>query len=519
MKPKANKLIYPALVVLIFALGLFSSCGQNRLKTDEKSLTKQILTEEEQLAHEAKLRAECEKQLADSIAKLPRGFQFQEERGIDPERPPMIIDIANSLDNIKDLKLSDVATDIKYIRLEAVPDPNLPRNMKYKYYTMDNYIVAANLYGIHLFSKEGQYIRTVVINELTGVEYDEKNDYLRFWNDYKLVGGGTSVWARGNSLFYTYSNNITGQQYIMEYDCTEDQPLSDSGFNPENTTRITGLGKVLIDMNHGNTTPPAPRKHQGMFSMNLDYFYFRMGAFSPDRNSYIKKMTGNNMMGIMYTQGDTLALFSKFEQIMNYTKSMMRSTDYGAQYQKNGCYFFRSDFNDTIFQVIPPNRLLPVYVLNLGNYKVSKQEGVDPGFDLTGKIIPLEFADTKKYLFLSFSKDSYDCPNTRKNKSLKYYQAVYSKEKGELQIINNDPTHYDAPVLENNIDGGLPVWPQSYKIGSRGEILISLKGTELKNHLKSALFKNATAPENQKDKLSQFANSVNDEDDLLMIVK
>jgi uncharacterized membrane protein YciS (DUF1049 family) len=58
---------------LLIAMILCTSCNSNRLKTDEKSLAKQILTEEQQLAHEAELRAEREKQLADSIAKLPKG--------------------------------------------------------------------------------------------------------------------------------------------------------------------------------------------------------------------------------------------------------------------------------------------------------------------------------------------------------------------------------------------------------------------------------------------------------------
>jgi len=510
---------YNHLTYLIIILAFFISCHRNRLKTDEKVLKGQILTEEEQLSYEAELRAEREKQLADSLARLPKKFRFPEDRSIDANKPPKVIDIAGSLNNVKNLKLSDVATEIEYIKLEPVADQTTPNEMKYKYYLMDNYLVALNLFGIHLYNKEGKFIRTIVKNELTGASYDPKRDYLAFYNDYTLVGGGSSVWGYGNTLFYPYSNNITGQNYIMEYDCTSEPSLQNSKVDTENPNQINGLGKVMVDLRHGNTQPPPARSHQGMFSMNSDYFYFRMGVFSLDRNSYITRMNGNYMMGIMSTQGDTLALFSKLEQVKNYTKSMMRGTDHGTQYQKNGYYFFRSDFNDTIFQVLPPNRLLPVYVLNLGSYKVSKQDGVDPGFDLTGKIIPLEFADTKKYLFISFSKDSYDCPNTRKNKSLKYYQAVYSKETGELQIIDNDPTNYDAPILENDIDGGMPVWPQSYKVGSRGEILISLMGEELKNHLKSDRFKNSTAPAANKEKLKQVALQANDDDQILMIVK
>jgi hypothetical protein len=436
-----------------------------------------------------------------------------------PEKPPVVINIAESLDNISDLKLSDVASDIKYIHIEPVPDSSLPRNLKYKYYLMDNYLVAVNIYGTHLFTKEGKFIRSIVKNQLTGVDFDEKNNRLSFWNDYTQVGGGTSIWARGNSLFYLYINNITGQQYIMEYDCSKDQPIPVNTFDPENRDKITGLGQVLIDMNHGKTTAPMPRKHQGMWSMSPEGMYERLGIFSPDRNTYINTLHGKYMLGIIGKQGDTLATFTKLEQIKNYTKSLKRGTDGGTQYEIHGNLYFRTNFNDTVFQVIPPNRLQPVYVLNLGKYKVGIQEGVDPDASLEGKIIPQEWAETKNYIFMTFTKDSYDCPNTRKNKSVKIYHAVFSKANHKLQIIKSDPTDYSAPILDNNLDGGPSVWPLSYSIGSKGEIMLSLKGSELKSEVKSDRFQKSIAPADKKEKLKQLANSVADQDDILMIVQ
>ena len=140
----------------------------------KKKLVNQILTEEEQLAQQETKRVELEKQLADSIAKLPKGFRFKEERGIDAQKPPLVIDIAGSLNNIADKQLSDVALDIKYVRLEPIPDADLPRNQKYKFYLMDNHLIAANLYGIHQFTKDGKFVKTIVKNQLTGVDYDEK---------------------------------------------------------------------------------------------------------------------------------------------------------------------------------------------------------------------------------------------------------------------------------------------------------------------------------------------------------
>jgi hypothetical protein len=169
--------------------------------------------------------------------------------------------------------------------------------------------------------------------------------------------------------------------------------------------------------------------------------------------------------------------------------------------------------------VIPPNRLLPIYVLKLGSYKVYKQLGVDPDFKLTGKIIPGEWAETKDYIFMTYSKDDYDCQVTRKKKSVKIYHAIYSKLNHQLSVIKSDPYDYTPEILKNNFDGGIPVWPSSYMIGNNGEMLISLKGKELKDRVKSEQFKVSKAPDAKKKELENLAGIVSNNEDILMIVK
>jgi len=505
--------------LLCTIVALFFCCGGNRMKNNEKALVKQILTEEEQLAKETSVRVEHEKQLADSIAKLPKGLRVKAERSVDPQALPIVIDIAGNLNSIRDFKLSHVASDIKYIRMETIPNPSISNGMKFKYYLMDNYIIAVNLFGIHQFSKEGKYIRTVVKNEFTGLYYDKRKNQIINFEDYTMIGGGTSVWAKGDKLFYPYSNNITNQEYIMEYDCSSDQTsIADNTINTENSNRITGLGKVLFDRNQGKTLPPAPRFHYNSFANTKEYIYKKMEVFAPDRSNYLLQMKGKYMMGILGSNGDTLATFAKYESYKNITSSLILETDLGTRYEKGGNLFFRSEFNDTIFQVIPPNRILPVYVFHLGQYKTSMQEGVDASVSLEGKIILQDFADANKYVFFTFTKDSYDCTNARRKKIVKLYHAIFSKESRKMFIVDSKPTDYDAPILINDIDGGLPVWPDSYMIGKNGEMLVALQGEELKSHIQSDLFKTSVAQANKKEKLKQLAESVNSADEILMIV-
>ena len=118
-----------------------------------------------------------------------------------------------------------------------------------------------------------------------------------------------------------------------------------------------------------------------------------------------------------------------------------------------------------------------------------------------------------------YTKDDYDCQVTRKKKTVKIYHAIYSKLNHQLSVIESDPYDYTPEILKNNIDGGLAVWPSSYMIGNNGEMLISLKGTELKNRINTEQFKVSKAPEAKKKELERMARAVSNNEDILMIVK
>jgi hypothetical protein len=504
-----NLLIISIFLILIINL----SCHRNRLQTNEQELANQILLQEKNETE----KAAREKQLSDSLNRLSNGLHFKEDRSVDPKHTPLNIDIAGSLNNISEIKLSDVASTISYVRIEPVPDSTILKDLKFKYYIIDNYIVALNLYGIHLYSKSGKYLRSIVKNEMSGVMVDA--DRLLFRNDYYLKGGGFSVQAAGDNLFYYYSNNITGQKYLMKYDCSSVQLKPEYKFDPENPDQISGLGEIAIDLNHGNTVPPPPRKHQGMFGGSPEGFFMDLGIYLLDHDSYILPARDEDMLVVLNYRGDTLSEFTRLEKLVNYTEIMQRGTDGGTNYESGGVFFYRPAFNDTVFRINPPNRMIPVYVLKLGEYKVSRQEGVDPGFDLAGRIIPEDWAETENYIFLTFTKDDYDCPDTRRNKTVKIYHAIYSKLNRLLTIIKGDPFNYSPEILENNIDGGVPVWPLSYMISKKGEMMIPLKGSELKERIKSYEFEFSRAPLGKKEDLEKLAVSVSDNEDILMIIK
>jgi hypothetical protein len=309
----------------------------------------------------------------------------------------------------------------------------------------------------------------------------------------------------------------------MEYDCSQMQLQASNTFNPEKPDLIRGLGKPVIDLNHGKKKPEKGNP-QTMMSAGLDYFFDKLGTFMLSKSTYAVPMSnamdtkGKYMLGILNARGDTLTTFRKFEQLTNFTKSVMRNTDMGSNYEYGGKMFIRSAFNDTVFQVIPPNRLLPVYVLKLGKHKLSMQEGEDLDFDLTGKIIPEGWAETKDYVFITFSMNGNDCPNNRKSGKLSTFYAIYSRATRKLTIVRSNPKDYSAEVLLNDLDGGVPVWPLSYQVSSKDELLIPLRGKDLKARVKSDEFRKSKAPSGKKEELIKMAQLVRDNDDILMIV-
>ena len=506
-------------IIFCSLIAVLGGCNGNRLKIDEKKLSREML----QNGNDEKEQLEREKMLADSLKKLPLAFRFKEDRTIDKAHLPILLDIAGNLDHVRDFSLSDVATKITYIRLQKVPDTGFSRIMKYKYYLTDNAIVAINPSGILLYSREGRFIATVVKNQFTGIQITP--EYMSVTGDNTFIGGGTSVWGTGSKLYYKYRNSLTSQSYIMEYDASHPQINLTPRFDPEKPRQIMGQGKAVFDLNYGNKDKPRKGTSNYMWMMSSDFIYHRLGTMMLDHNTYAQlcgnpaEIGGKYMMAIFNQRGDTLTTFTQFEKLNGFTKSVIRGTDGGSQYEINGRFFIRNAFNDTVFCILPPNRLVPVYVLRLGSYKLSKKEGSDPGFDLKGKIIPETWADTKDYIFITFSRDSYNCKNTREKKQLKEYYAIYFKQTRDLYIVKGNPTNYQEDILKNDLDGGLPVWPSSCMLGKKGEILVSLRGKELKDRVKSEQFQRSTATAGKKNELVKFAQSLSDDEDILMIVQ
>ena len=158
------------ILFILLNIILSVSCHHNRLKTNEEKLIEDILKQEKE-SHNANINAQL---IPDTSARGTHSLRYKEDRSVDPSHPPVIIDIAGNLDNIREINLSDVFTEIKYIRIQPPPDSAFKNFVGFRYYLTDNSIIAFNVFGLIHYARDGRYIKTIVKNEFTKIEVTAK---------------------------------------------------------------------------------------------------------------------------------------------------------------------------------------------------------------------------------------------------------------------------------------------------------------------------------------------------------
>ncbi len=492
------------LLLLLILITVFYSCNHNHMKADERSLSKQILTEEEQLAREAELRAEREKQLADSIAKLPKGFRFKEDRSVDSQNPPVIIDVPGTNENIRDFKLSDVASSIKYIKLEAPRDTLLLwtltnfRDKTSSVISDDNHILIQNVYGVTQFSMDGKFQEVVWKNESGIHPYKE---YV-YWNPQELFGvtPDNPVSLFNGNLYLRFQDGAKKQVQMISRKVQNDLVLDRANGQQENQLdTLTGDRLLTIKEKY------VSRKYPLIYGLGQNCWAGIHDTWNAAENGSSFVVFNNN--------GDTLCTVSNPNQIKNWTKTTVRAGEPFTYYYKNHLTFI-GQHADTLFRFIPPNRMLPVYVLDFGKDKVSFLEGLDPGSDLSQKLMLYSIFETDNFIFIRYTKNN-PGPQNLKNKSVAFYNAIFDKTENKLYHF---PGQSLTPVyITNDIDGGISFWPEF--ITPKGNMLMLVTGKELKEYIKSNEFENNDLTAEQRQGQIDKAQVLKNNDIVVMIVK
>ena len=491
-------------IQIFLVLLIMISCHHNRLKTNETELAKQILVQEKtkQEADKSALKEESSKTGTGTIVS----FRKKEIRSVDPQRPPVKINIMGKLNNTRKLKLSDVASSIRYVKLQTPPDTLLlydlffyRRDLDSKVRSDGEQIIFEGLFGLTRFNMQGEYQETIWKNK-TGIRFYGKGLASYGGKDFFGVPFHIPVSFSNGNLFFTFHDGPTGNGQVMKYKPGTDKKLTIQS-QSETPAHSNIPGDTLLNKNQ--------------FSEDRFSCIYGIG---PDSWAGVNSKWNAGRSGALLVtykdNGDTLCQFTDYDRIVNFSFPQTRTAIELETYSFNGLLTIKQEYNDTVFRLIPPDRLLPVYIIDFGEFKFKAMDGLNADFDLSNKYMLNSLHETNDYLFIRYTQN-YDCLNTRKKNAVKFYNALFNKKEGKLY---HQPGSTLLPEgLINDLDGGMPFWPEF--ITPQGEMMKLVSGRILKDYFSSNEFKRSSVSEEKKQKLISMVSGLRLTDMVVMIVK
>lgn len=485
-----------SILLLMSLLLIFSfSCRYNRMKISEKALAKEILFQENQ--KKERERIALEKQLSDTLANIHAGYLYKEDRSVDPVHPPVILDFSKEIP-VRELKLSDIVSKVSYIVLQ-VPDDSL-----YFLETPDinftsNSIILNNNMGILRFSRDGRYIETICKNTFDVPRNIDPGRPLSIYLSKETFRGAwrNHVETAGNTVFYKYTDYPAEKVSLLKFSLAGSShnilvtQTSDTG-TPVTYSKgdVIATGKEAIR----SGTP-------GLSSINIlpvsDNCY--AGIIS-GLEKYAKNST---LMVTFNSEGDTLCKFKQYEYLKTPITSSVVRTSSNSTWHFGQITTLKWAFNDTVFRLIPPNRLIPVFVFNFGEKKVTAEDWLHVNNPVEGKIRIGEILENQNFLFIQYNYGPSGIKQITE-------RALFDKSKNELfRFTKNDEPknkkyNFWINSLENNVDGGPNFWPRY--ITPEGKPAYTLRPEDLKKYIQNSDYSSSTDP--KKNAFKNFAQSL-----------
>lgn len=489
--------------LLSFLLISNLSCHRNRLKTNEKELAKELILQENEKALAEK--AALEMQVAGTGKSSFGAIRLKENRSVDPKNPPIRLDIIGTVKNTRDIKLSDVASSVRYVKLQTPPDTSLLYD---HFFCRDDLmstirsdgeqIIFQGIFGLSRFNMNGDYIQTIWRNE-TGITF-EGNFVMYGRRDFYGVLPNIPVSILNGKIYYIFQDGPKGNKQVIKY-----KPENSEKLAIQSKPEIPGLGTILGDTLF-NAQQNSTEGYNWIYGLGN-------GIWVGINQKCVAGETGSLL--VTYSdKGDTICQFTDFDSIKNFSSSVYRTPTELASYYYKGQLTIKQEYNDTVFRLISPDRLLPVYLIDFGNFKVSYNDGLNPHIDLSNKFLLYSLYESDDFLFVRYTQNNSSVNNIKKN-AVKFYNALFDKKQGKLY---HQPGFTLLPEgISNDLDGGLPFWPDF--ITPQGEMMKLVSGKVIKDYINSQAFKKANISEENRQKQVSMATGLKNTDMVIMIVK
>ncbi len=223
-----KRLIIPSFFGLLLLFNL--SCHNNRLKTNEKELSNEIILQE----NEKKIaeKSAIVKKMSETDIKSSGGLRVKEIRSVDPHNLPIRIDIPGTDNNVRKLKLSDVASSVRYVKLQTPPDSSLIYdNFYYRNDLMSTIrsdgeeIIFQGLFGLTRFNLQGEYLETIWKNQ-TGIKIFGSSYVTYAGKDFYGIPPSVPITINSGNIYFAFLDGPAGNGQVMKYKAGTNKSLS-----------------------------------------------------------------------------------------------------------------------------------------------------------------------------------------------------------------------------------------------------------------------------------------------------
>jgi hypothetical protein len=472
------------------------------MKTNQKELADEIIAQDKSNATSGKLSNE---NASHAIESYSGSFHKKEIRSVDKQRPLVKIDVIGTANDKREIKLSDIATSIRYIKLQTPTDTSLlydpffnRENLMSTVRTDGENIIFQGIFGLSRFNMNGDYIQTIWQNE-TGIRFF--GNYVTYGRrDFYGVLPNIPVSLLNGNIYYTFLDGPNGNEQVIKY-----KPENSGNLTIQAKPEIPGPGTIL-----GDTLFNA----QQNFSEGYNWNYGLGNGTWAGINQKWNAGTSGFLLVTYNEKGDTICKFADFDRIKNFSSNQYRTPVELASYYYKGQLTIKQEYNDTVFRLISPDRLLPIYLIDFGSFKVSYNDGLNPEIDLSNKFLLYSLYESDDFLFVRYTQNNSSINNIKKN-AVKFYNAIFIKKEGKLIHL---PEFSNTPRgLINDLDGGIPFWPDF--ITPQDEMIKLVSGKFLKDYINSSEFKKSEISQEARQKQISLANSLRPTDIILIFVK
>jgi hypothetical protein len=361
-------------------------------------------------------------------------------------------------------KLSQLASNVEYIRLETNEDCMVYNNAKY--YFTDNFIFVKNRDHILKFSYDGKFIKKI-------------------GNPGRGPGEITSI---------TTTSIIPEKKLIAIYD-----------FVAHKLRFFDFDGKMLKTVNL------APYNYVKVLKNNTYIAINQVRSVASEKFSHL----------LLSESGDTISTVKNYETWKSFNQNRILtigSPSFEPFYIYQNNPYFKSMYNDTVY-VVSDNRIAPAYFINLGKYRIPEEKRYERSIHGDAKLFDKDAAGYYyAYVLEAGGKLFLTANEWGGNSDLVYFLI---NKKAFIENADNKYSSTFKGYIDNDWDGGAVFWPKGSI--NDNKVYMPIYAADLKNVINfrrtSNSLKTMVKYPDKRTELEKMASEIDISDNpLLMIV-